>query len=342
LVGSTTTGVAIDSQGRIVLLGPSGSGPQITRLDSSGNLDPTFNKIGAFHDPSGIYGVSSIVVQPDNSILLAGAAGSGSKADFEVDRIYEFGATDPTFGTKGVATVQFHQAPISSALPGHATSMVVTPDGKLVVAGYAVPDNATVTNDFAVARLLLDSGPATAPSPVGPGPVLPPVVTPSQPPTPTPPSSPSRAPFPIGLTSIAGVLTPVPLPPWAPPVPSTSPRITRVNEVLGRGGRGTILIRLSQSIRARASLPTSLFSVKSLGPDGVFGTPDDKPVRISRASYNARTRTISLSLAGTQAMPAVLQLSVSTTHIVNAQGIALVSNGAGPIAASYVVILGPG
>ena len=62
---------------------------------------------------------------------MAGAVGSSTVNDFAVVRLNADGDPDATFGSNGVITVDFFGARDA------ARDMVVQPDGKVVVVGYA-------------------------------------------------------------------------------------------------------------------------------------------------------------------------------------------------------------
>jgi uncharacterized delta-60 repeat protein len=112
-----------------------------------GDLDPTFGNGGKVTTAigSGNDRGSSVALQSDGKIVVAGYSDNGSNYDFALMRYTVAGALDAGFGDGGKVTTS-----ISSSYDfGH--SVAVQSDGKIVVAGYSggiYPANA----DFALAR----------------------------------------------------------------------------------------------------------------------------------------------------------------------------------------------
>jgi len=149
--------VAIQPDGRIVAAGYASMGPAgastptfdfaLARYNSNGTLDTSFGTGGRvttdFAGPNDQ--ASSIAVQPDGRIVVAGAAGGflNRGFDFALARYNSNGTLDATFGTGGKATTDFagvDDVPSSIALQG---------DGKIVVVGRT---GIIDTFDFALAR----------------------------------------------------------------------------------------------------------------------------------------------------------------------------------------------
>lgn len=129
----------------------------IVRLTSDGALDNTFGSgtgiacyAPAATTPLAV--ASDLVLLPDGSILLAGAAAhvGGSGLDMAVARLTSTGALDTTFGTGGWAFVAFDQG---GQLNDAAASIAIDADGRIVIAGQ-YEDSANVS--IGVARLLAD------------------------------------------------------------------------------------------------------------------------------------------------------------------------------------------
>src|SRR6185436_17779098 len=101
--------VAIDSDGRIVVAGVSGTGSNrnfsIARYNIDGVLDRTFGAGGTvmtdFSDGGDV--AWTLVIQPDGRILVAGE-GNG---DFALARYDSHGALDIAFGVGGKVTTDF-------------------------------------------------------------------------------------------------------------------------------------------------------------------------------------------------------------------------------------------
>ena len=141
--------MAIQPDGKIVLAGGCINGATndfcIARYNADGTLDTTFNTTGKVLTPIGTSDdiASSLVIQPDGKIVLAGYCFNGANQDFCVARFTAAGALDTSFNTTG-----FVITPIGTD-SDFASSVALQPDGKIVVAGYCFVSPAY---DFCVAR----------------------------------------------------------------------------------------------------------------------------------------------------------------------------------------------
>jgi uncharacterized delta-60 repeat protein len=143
--GGTEFGEAIARQadGRVLVAGRSSvGGAVVARLRATGALDPDFGSGGRVTLPGG-GSLSSVLVQPDRNIVVAGNA--GGSAMMTVTRLKPDGSLDATFGSGGTTTVAFGS--LANLLGGAARR----PDGKIVIAGYTQDGE-----DVAVARLNAD------------------------------------------------------------------------------------------------------------------------------------------------------------------------------------------
>ena len=96
-----------------------------------GTLDPSFGTNGLFisNQPLGNY-YSSLAVQPDRKVLLTGMnTDTTSTRDLIIMRVNENGTLDASFGTNGIVTIDYGTEYV---IPN---SIIVDPDGKIVVAG---------------------------------------------------------------------------------------------------------------------------------------------------------------------------------------------------------------
>lgn len=100
---------------------------------------------------------------------------------------------------------------------------------------------------------------------------------PPPPPTPTPDPDPTPDPGPV-----------------PPPVESPPAQPTSWAAVSSAGGT-TITLAFSEPLAAGAASDPSRYYVVLAGPDGRFGTRDDRPLAPISASYNSATRVVSLS-----------------------------------------------
>lgn len=131
--------LAVQPDGKTVVVGPGAGNFGIARIQANGSYDPSFGTNGNF--PIGFGGndtANAVALQPDGKVVVAGTDGDG----FAVARLTPDGALDPTFGTGGRATVNFGGVDVAHGL-------ALQPDGNIVVVG-------TTGTDFAIARLLGD------------------------------------------------------------------------------------------------------------------------------------------------------------------------------------------
>jgi uncharacterized delta-60 repeat protein len=120
--------VAIQTDGRIVAAGRSGSGGfALGRYNAGGSLDPTFGSGGKVTTDFG--GVDSAlgVALPSNGKIVA-VGGGGSGVDFVVARYNADGSLDSTFGSGGMVTTDFGGFEA-------ATAVAIQVDGKIVATG---------------------------------------------------------------------------------------------------------------------------------------------------------------------------------------------------------------
>ena len=123
-------GVAVQPDGRIVLVGSSGPDFALARFDAAGNLDPAFSGDGRVTSDLGGNEIAScnLALQPDGKIVMAGA----SDGDFAIARYTAGGSLDPAFGGDGSVTTDFDETEFCCTL-------VVRPkDGRVVATGRSV------------------------------------------------------------------------------------------------------------------------------------------------------------------------------------------------------------
>ena len=142
--------------------------PQVSALQISqpGALDLTFGTGGKIFTDRlpGLENLSeraeSLVIQPDGKIVVAGSVAGqffdGNDPDFLVLRYTPTGSLDHDFGTNGVVITSFDTESLGS--DDFAKSVVLQPDGKIVVSGYSsvelVDGNFFSPPNFAIARYL--------------------------------------------------------------------------------------------------------------------------------------------------------------------------------------------
>ena len=143
------TGVAVESDGKIVAAGVSDFDFAVVRYNHDGSLDPSFGSGGKvvtdFGGESFVWGVG---VQPDGKIVVAGDSGG----DFALARYNRDGSLDSNFGSGGKVLTDFGGPSTDTAL-----AVAIEPNGKIVAAGHTAAAPFTDFN-FALARYNRDGG----------------------------------------------------------------------------------------------------------------------------------------------------------------------------------------
>jgi len=161
-VGGATYSVDIQADHRIVVAAGKATTMAVARFlvgsGADGTLDPNFGTITVGFPGRGVVDASSVRVQSDGKILVAGFAAqtSGSSSyDFALLRLQGNGQVDPDFGVDGRVTTN---------LTGSfdlGRSVVVQSTGRIIVAGTAA--NGSAAADFGVVGY--DGGPGGSPPP---------------------------------------------------------------------------------------------------------------------------------------------------------------------------------
>jgi uncharacterized delta-60 repeat protein len=160
--------VAIQADGKLVVVGTaykqndfSGEDFVVTRHNTDGTLDNTFGVMGKVRtDFPGLAAVpSSVVIQPDGKIVVAGGAFPlfTFLGNFEVVRYNPNGSLDTSFGDGGIVTTIFPQG-------SYAFDLALQSDGKIIAAGTVFVDfnpGDQSDTDFALARYNPDGTPDT-------------------------------------------------------------------------------------------------------------------------------------------------------------------------------------
>jgi uncharacterized delta-60 repeat protein len=151
--GGLARAVAIQPDGKIVAAGYVESGGDhdfaLARYNPDGFPDNSFGGDGSFVTAltSGDEEITSMILQPDGKIVVAGNTFTGPQAtnsDFALIRYLSNGTRDNSFGANGLVTTSF------SNIEDIVHALALQPDGKIVAAG-STDDNQT---DFALARYL--------------------------------------------------------------------------------------------------------------------------------------------------------------------------------------------
>jgi uncharacterized delta-60 repeat protein len=140
-------GTAIQPDGKIVVAGQFGFGVvpscALSRYNSDGTLDPTFDEDGRAIIPSGkAFICRAVAIQPDGKIVAAGSRNNGTNDDFAVVRYNPDGSLDTSFDADGIVTTSL------GSFNDQAFAVAIQPDGKIVAAGLSY----TGKSNFAVVR----------------------------------------------------------------------------------------------------------------------------------------------------------------------------------------------
>jgi uncharacterized delta-60 repeat protein len=132
------TGVALQSNGKIVVVGVTGNSGDfaLARYNPSGSLDTTFSGDGKqTTDFGGTNGDKALAValQSDGKIVVVGRAGLGSSSSWALARYNPNGSLDPTFSGDGKQTTAHGQG-------SRANAVALQADGKIVAVGTGVSE----------------------------------------------------------------------------------------------------------------------------------------------------------------------------------------------------------
>ncbi|MET0752910.1 MAG: hypothetical protein ABWZ66_06035 [Pyrinomonadaceae bacterium] len=144
--------LALQPDGKIIAAGISSiKGDEVfalARYTSEGALDTTFGEGGKLRLLIGDFnGASSVAVQPDGNIIVAGYTSVKGQYNFLVARLTATGELDTTFDGDGYAETDFN------GFDDRVNGISLQSDGKIVAAGSSYSG---ANNDFAVARYNTD------------------------------------------------------------------------------------------------------------------------------------------------------------------------------------------
>jgi uncharacterized delta-60 repeat protein len=147
--GNVATAVAIDSQGRTVVLGDD---VMLARYRPDGTLDPSFGTGGKVTMDLGPRGAaSSVAIDSHDRIVADGSScASHSGCEFAVARYRPNGRSDDSFSGDGRLTTKFGRSAVANA--------VAIDSHRRIVAAGATGPNRCCGSDYAVARYRPDGG----------------------------------------------------------------------------------------------------------------------------------------------------------------------------------------
>lgn len=143
--------VAIQTNGRIVVVGQAGAGGRfgLARYLPNGNLDGSFGGDGKVRTDvtNGTDSANSVAIQTDGKIVVAGIADLGTHdATFALARYNTDGSLDESFSDDGIVRTSF------TRLIDGAHGVAIQADGKIVAAGFAGSSPVVHGGTFALAR----------------------------------------------------------------------------------------------------------------------------------------------------------------------------------------------
>jgi uncharacterized delta-60 repeat protein len=145
VIDDAVTAIALQRDGKIVVVGRSDNDLALARYNPDGSLDPSFGTEGRVPPEVGAWGstASALAIQQDGKIVVAGIAYCVRSNDFALRRYNADGSLDTAFGTDGKVITDL------SGGYDEAFDVAIQEDGKLVVAGVAL-------SNFALVRYNLD------------------------------------------------------------------------------------------------------------------------------------------------------------------------------------------
>lgn len=143
--------VAVQTDGKIVGTGLSGSNILVVRLNTNGSLDTGFNGTGSINVNTG-FARAVKIERSTGKIVVSGAAaqinGSQVRYNFMMRRYNSDGSPDTTFDGDGLVTTAIGTASINN--PEGITDFNITPDGKFVGVGQTA--TATLSSNLTFIR----------------------------------------------------------------------------------------------------------------------------------------------------------------------------------------------
>lgn len=131
--GDIGNSVLIQMDGKIVVAGSSGDDYALVRYNTDGTLDNTFSGDGkqTTEIGSGVDYGSSVAIQTDGKLLVAGYSHNGTKLLFSLVRYNSDGSVDNSFSGDGKQTTDL------GGTGNYGRSVCIQTDGKIIVAGTA-------------------------------------------------------------------------------------------------------------------------------------------------------------------------------------------------------------
>lgn len=123
---------AFQPDGKYVVAAENGDSIVMSRFNADATFDTSFGTNGTASSDLGTLDVTDVAIQPDGKIVVVGNSITGGGSDCFVARFGSSGVLDTSFGTNGLRIVDFSSW-------DQARSVIVQPDGKILVAGGSHP-----------------------------------------------------------------------------------------------------------------------------------------------------------------------------------------------------------
>lgn len=159
--GLNVNSSGVQSTGKTIVAGFSTGGPAawsgafvVARYNTNGSLDTSFGTAGIAlatfenYSPS-LASATGMMVLPDDRIVVIGTGGTGISRVF-VTRFTAEGFLDSSFSSDGIMQISSFDG---ASLGAYVSDVVVQNDGKLVVAGFGIPNQSGSQALFGVARI---------------------------------------------------------------------------------------------------------------------------------------------------------------------------------------------
>ena len=162
---SEARALALQPDGKLLVAATCLTGSKVDfctlRYNANGTLDTSFGSGGTLLTSVGTGNdyVTTMMLQPDGKLLLAGHCGVSSGVDFCAVRYTDAGGLDATFATGGKLTTAISTGATPATSNDYLAAMALQPDGKLLLAGFCRSGS---FDKFCVARY--DGGPFPAPA----------------------------------------------------------------------------------------------------------------------------------------------------------------------------------
>lgn len=150
-VDEESVAIKLAADNKFFITGYSGSKGIVAKYTSEGFLDKTFNQGGFCKFQFGLNcKPTSMVVQPDDKVVIAGNCFNGTDTDFFITRYNTDGTLDTSFGTNGVIIKDVNNH------DNTGNSLVIAADGSLLIAGkaYGTGNLFGCTNAYGYSRIV--------------------------------------------------------------------------------------------------------------------------------------------------------------------------------------------